>query len=157
MMVVIFGAAVRAGGRPSVTLLCRTEAAFACGGRLAHYLPTGAIGRFPPSEAAVMAKLLQGWGVPRHQIMLEETGVDTLSSARACARLLRGWQGPVRVATSGYHLPRCRLLLGLSGTWAAGCPPPPAPERRWFWRLRECAAMPADLVLVLFRKSVFDR
>ena len=140
MIVVIFGAAVRPDGQPSRALRQRVEAAFACGGPAATYLPTGAVGRYGASEAAVMAALLATLGVPEGQVILEETGVDTLSSARACARLLRGRAGPVRVATSGYHMARCRMLLRRFGVATAPCPPPPASQRwrtRWFWRLRE--------------------
>ena len=146
----IFGAAVRPDGQPSRALRQRTEAAFACGGVHATYMPTGAAGRHGPPEAQVMAALLQSYGVPAGQIIREETGTDTLSSARACARLLRDRRGPVRVATSGYHLPRCRMLLRRCGVAAGACPPPPESESwrtRWFWRLREAAALPVDAVL----------
>ena len=146
MIIIIFGAAVRPGGRPSQTLRARVEAAFRCGGTGARYLPTGAVGKHGPSEARVMAGLLEGLGVPPGQIMLEETGVNTRSSVRACAALLAGEDGPVRFASSGYHLPRCSMLLRLAGVRATACPPPPAQDRRWYWRLRECAALPVDVV-----------
>ena len=152
MIVVIFGAGVLAGGRPSRTLQARVEAAFRCGGPDARYLPTGAIGRHPPSEARVMAGLLAGLGVPASQITLEETATDTLSSALACARLLVGEPGPVRVASSGYHLPRCLLLMRMAGVPATRCPPPPPPLWPWYWRLREMAALPYDAVLMALRR-----
>ena len=144
MIIVIFGAAVLPGGEPSPTLRARVEAAFRCGGPGARYLPTGAVGRHGPSEARVMAGLLERLGVPPGQIVLEETGVNTRSSARACAALLAAERGPVRVASSGYHLPRCRMLLRMAGIRAEACPPPPAQDRRWYWRLRECVALLAD-------------
>lgn len=114
-------------------------------------MPTGAAGRHGPPEAQVMAGLLQSYGVPPAQIILEETGTDTLSSARACARRLRGQPGPVLVASSGYHIPRCRLLLWRFGIATRACRPPPPSSRwrtRWFWRLREAAAIPVDAVLM---------
>jgi uncharacterized SAM-binding protein YcdF (DUF218 family) len=154
MIIVIFGAAVRRDGQPSRALRQRTETAFACGGVAATYLPTGAAGRYGPPEAQVMADLLVAFGVPLAQIIREETGTDTLSSARACARLLQGRPGPVMVATSGYHLPRCRMLLRRYGIVTRPCPPPPTSQRwrtRWFWRLREALAIPVDLVLALRR------
>ena len=117
--IVIFGCGVLPGGRPSPALLARVEAAFRYGGISARYLPTGAVGRHGPSEARVMAGLLAKFGVPQGQIALEETGTDTLSSALACARMLRNWPGPVRAASSGYHLPRC-LMLRLAGVPAIG-------------------------------------
>ncbi len=142
----IFGAGVLAGGRPSRTLRARVEAAYRCGGPSARYLPTGAIGRNPPSEARVMAALLEALGVPAGQITLEETATDTLSSALACARLLSGQTGPIRAASSGYHLPRCLMLLRMAGVRATACPAPPAPHWPWYWRLREAAAIPYDAV-----------
>jgi uncharacterized SAM-binding protein YcdF (DUF218 family) len=147
---VIFGAAVRPDGQPSRALRQRTEAAFACGGTAATYIATGAAGRYGPPEAQVMADLLHGFGVPEAQITREETGTDTMSSARACARLLQGRAGPVMVATSGYHTPRCQMLLRRFGVATSACPPPPVSARwrtRWRWRVREALAIPFDWVL----------
>ncbi len=172
VIIVIFGAAVLRSGQPSETLRSRVAAAMACGARwrVPLYLPTGAVGRFGGSEASVMASLLRETGVPSEHIALEETGTDTLSSVRAVVRLLRcqtpapilsrtAGQGgvgaklpPIHVATSGYHLPRCLLLLRLAGITAHACPPPPAAQtfrQRWRWRLREVPAIPYDAALIL--------
>jgi uncharacterized SAM-binding protein YcdF (DUF218 family) len=144
---------VRSGGRPSTTLVLRVEAAAAFAARYADplFVPTGGVGRHGPSEASVMARLLRRMGVPFERILLEETGTDTLSSVRAVLRLVRG-VAPVYVATSGYHLPRCRMLLRLAGIPAFACPPPPASTgfwQRWYWRFREAAAIPYDGALGL--------
>lgn len=101
-----------------------------------------------------MAALLIGRGVPPADILLEETGTDTLSSVRAVVALLRAHQltAPVFAATSGYHLPRCLLLLRIAGVAARACPPPPAQTdlwQRWYWRLREAPAIPYDAMLGL--------
>jgi uncharacterized SAM-binding protein YcdF (DUF218 family) len=151
-VILIFGCAVLPGGRPSPTLRARVMAAFACGGTTARYIPTGAVGRHAPSEASVMAGLLTGLGVPPGQVRLEETATDTLTSAVACARMLAAETGPVRVASSGYHLPRCLMLLRMAGVRATACKPPPAGRWRWYSRLRECAALPYDAVAMLARK-----
>ena len=150
----IFGAAVLSGGRPSPTLLGRVRAAFDCGGRDAHYMPTGAVGRHGPSEASIMAGLLIGYGVPQDHLHLEESGTDTLSSAVACARLLGDRQGPVRIVSSGYHLLRCRMLMRMAGVAVTPCPPPPRERRIWYWRLRECVALPYDAVAMTFWLAV---
>jgi uncharacterized SAM-binding protein YcdF (DUF218 family) len=152
-VIVIFGAAVRPDGKPSTTLRLRVEAAVACGRRFTAplYLPTGAKGRHGASEASVMADLLHALGVPSGRILLEETGTDTLSSARAVARLVGG-RAPVYVASSDYHLPRCRMLLRLAGIAALACPPPPAATgifQRSYWWLREAAAIPYDAAIGL--------
>ena len=104
-----------------------------------------------------MASLLRSQATPEWKILLEETATDTLSSVRAMRRLLRvhAISGPVFVATSAYHLPRCLLLLWLAGIPARPCRPPPEPaaarfSQRWYWRLREIPAVPYDAALVLF-------
>ncbi len=145
--IIIFGAGVLRGGRPSPTLRARVEAAFRCGGPGAHYIPTGAIGRHGPSEASVMAGLLTGFGVPPDHITLEETATNTMSSARACAVLLAGQPGAVRFASSFYHLPRCRMLLWFAGVRATACLPPPRGAHTWYWCLREAVALPVDAII----------
>ena len=97
------------------------------------------------------------WG----RILVEPTGTDTLSSVLAVRRLLlaHGHQGPVFVATSAYHLPRCVLLLRLAGLPARACPPPPRPaaaywRKRWYWRLREVPALPWDAAVLLGRRAL---
>ncbi len=120
------------------------------------FVATGGVGRAPISEAAVMGSLLQRLGVEPGRILLEETGTDTLSSVRAVRALLRrrGHAGEVFAATSGYHLPRCVLLLRLAGLPARACPPPPQPAARrrlvrYYWWLREVPAVPYDAALLL--------
>ncbi len=149
---VVFGAGVLAGGRPSRTLRARVEAAFQCGGPAARYIVSGAVGRHPPAEAQVMAGLLESFGVPPAQIVLDEASTDTLSSALAMARLLKAESGPVRCATSGYHMPRCLMLLRMTGVRATACNPPPRPHYAWYWRLREAAALPYDAVMMAMRR-----
>lgn len=157
-VIVIFGAAVRPDGRASSTLRRRVDAAARFGRRFRApiFVPTGAVGRFGGSEAAVMGGLLRDFGVREEQLLLEETGTDTLSSVRAVRRLLRtrGIHAPVYAASSAYHLPRCVLLLRLAGIPALACPPPEFPAAgdrrlRWYWRLREVPAVPYDATLML--------
>lgn len=150
------------GGRPSTTLRWRVEAAAAFGHRFTAplFVPTGGIGRFGPSEASVMAALLQQRGVPRERIVLEESGTDTLSSARAVARLLRARNiaVPVFAASSFYHQPRCVMLLRAFGVVARAAGPPRvpagsswiAPGYRW---MREAAALAYDGVLALLVRA----
>jgi uncharacterized SAM-binding protein YcdF (DUF218 family) len=158
--IIIFGAAVRAGGTPSGALRRRVEAAAAFGRLLAAqghaplYVPTGGVGRHGPAEAVVAADLLAEFGVPEHDIQREETGTDTVSSVRAVRRLLRGRVGRVYAASSGYHLPRCVLLLRLAGLRALPAPRPTSPAAsgfclRWYWRLRELPALPFDAAVLL--------
>jgi vancomycin permeability regulator SanA len=159
MTILIFGAAVRPDGKASVTLQRRVEAAVTCakGEQEVRFIPTGGIGRYGPSEASVMADLLRESGVASEKIQLEETGTDTLSSVRAVSRMVGQQQerGEVFVATSGYHLPRCLILLYLFGILARPCPPPQISGagrwwKRWYWRIREVPALPYDVALALW-------
>ncbi|MBO1076964.1 YdcF family protein [Roseomonas marmotae] len=156
-VIIIFGAAVRPDGGPSLTLRRRVMAAASFGATLEDplYIPTGALGRHGPAEAVVMARLLQDLGVPGDAIRQELTATDTLSSATACAAMLRGHQGAVWAASSGYHLPRCVMLLRLMGLPARAAPPPEADmdwRDRWWWRAREGAALPVDFTLGLLAR-----
>lgn len=155
-VIVIFGAAVRPGGRPSTTLRWRVEAAASFATRFPAplFVPTGGVGRFGPSEASVMAELLVARDVPRERILLEESGTDTFSSARAVVSLLRarGFAAPVFAASSRYHVLRCVLLLRALGVPARAAGPPFVPAgRRWttrcYWWLREAVALPYDALL----------
>ncbi len=154
-VIVIFGAAVKPDGAPSGALRGRVDAALALGRRLPDplYLPTGGQGRFGRPEATVMTDLLRQAGVDPAAILPEPTGRNTIRSAQACARLLRPTRAPVYVATSGYHMPRCVVLLRLYGLRArpGGAAVGTASARwswRWFWRLREWPALPIDAALV---------
>ncbi|GAN98306.1 hypothetical protein Gxy13693_002_051 [Komagataeibacter xylinus NBRC 13693] len=156
--VVIFGAKLKPDGTPTRTLRLRVAAAHAFGMRQGRvmYVPTG--GPSPPSgrrEAAVMADMLHAAGVPPDGVVVEDTAPDTLASVIRCSALLQRWghAGPVAVASSAYHLPRCLLLMRMMGWRVVRVPPPPVPAargvgRRWFWRLREGAALPWDALLL---------
>lgn len=153
--IIIFGAAVRADGGPSLTMRRRVMAAAAFGRELEDplYVPTGGQGRFGPPEAEIMTRLLQDLGVPGTAIRPERQAKDTLQSARLCAALLRDHDGPIFAASSGYHLPRCLMLLRLHGLPARPVPPPEADfswRDRWWWRLREGAAYPYDAAIALW-------
>ncbi len=156
--IVIFGAAVHRGGRPSRMLTRRVQAAYVAGRKLPDplYVATGGVGQFHPSEAAVMRRLLLRAHVPQERILMDETATDTLSSVRAVRRLLEEHEftGTVYVATSKFHLPRCMILMRLAGFRPIACDPPKAAAsrrffKRWFWRLREVPAIPTDVVITL--------
>jgi len=157
---VIFGAAVRPGGGPSGTLKRRVNGAWRVGGAddATRYLPTGAVGKHGPSEASVMRDLLVSRGVAVEQIVLEESGTDTLSSVVECAKILesRSDVASVTVCTSSYHVPRCRLLLRLAGVRSrgvkAGGDRSALGLRTWFYYVaRELVATPWDATLLLLQ------
>ncbi|RYY17128.1 MAG: YdcF family protein, partial [Alphaproteobacteria bacterium] len=111
-------------------------------------------GRFGPAEATVMTELLLKAGIERGSIIPEQTAVNTLRSALACARLIGPERRRVYVATSAYHMARCTILLRLAGVrarpgQATGMAASRRWSRRWYWRLREIPAVPVDSALII--------
>jgi vancomycin permeability regulator SanA len=158
--VVILGAAVGPGGRPSPAMRRRVAAALAAGDvGAARFLPTGGVGRHPPAEAEVMRRLLIAAGVPPEHIAVEDTGTDTLSSLLACARILRAAGAErIRVATDGFHAPRCRAVLWAVGLHASAASAPGARAAygtaRWLRAVvHESLALPWDVVLARLRRG----
>lgn len=156
--IVIFGAAVRPGGRPSPALRLRIEGALAWARDhpAAMLLPTGGVGAHGPAEALVMRRVLVEAGIAASRIIVERHGRDTLESVRLCHRLLqeRGDCRRVICCTSRYHQPRCALLFRLLG-YRVVIPDVPRRmgrlSRRSYGRMvaREVAATPYDGLLLL--------
>lgn len=160
-LIVILGAAVRPDGRASPALLRRIE-----GGRiLAETYPdapifcSGAVGRFGPSEASIMAEVLARRGIPHERLVLDEASRDTLQTGLAAARHVRahGLAGAI-VCTDSYHVLRSRLILRalgvrtLDGAVRAGVAQMGAAS--WLrMRLRELPAIPYDGVLALIKRN----
>jgi uncharacterized SAM-binding protein YcdF (DUF218 family) len=156
--IVIFGAAVRDGGRPSPALARRIAyGLLAAHGSEAPVVCSGAAGRYGPSEAFVMAQALKADGVAAARLVLDEESRDTLQSVIFAARFLRR-RGLARciVCSDGYHLPRIRLLLAALGVAAEAGPVQRGPvgsKRQWLRMvLREALATPYDLAIVLARR-----
>jgi vancomycin permeability regulator SanA len=150
---VIFGAAVWEDGRASNAMRRRVEGALISAQGLpdALFLVSGGVGKQPPSEAAVMSKLLQDAGVLAGNILLDEASTDTLDSIRNCAEIVKSLPTirDVVVCSDVYHIPRCRWLFKLfsiptrSGKVASGRFQNTA--SRWlYYHLPECAALPWD-------------
>jgi uncharacterized SAM-binding protein YcdF (DUF218 family) len=90
-VVVVLGAQVLPGGRPSPTLEVRTRHAGGLYVRgLADLLvPTGGEGEHPPGEAVVMSGILREMGVPEAAIVREDTARSTWESAVKVAEIAR--------------------------------------------------------------------
>jgi len=116
---VILGAAVWRDGVPSPAMRRRVSAAIAAARDApgAQFLPTGGVGRNPPSEAALMQRLLREAGIAAERITTEEQGTDTLSSVVACVRILAGAGdvASVTVCTVAYHVARTRAVFRALG------------------------------------------
>lgn len=159
--VIVFGAAVRPGGTPSLALRRRIDraASWAREHPTSLIMPTGAAGEYGPAEARVMKQALIDAGIPARRIVVEPHGRDTLESIRLCDRLLRkrGDCGRVVVCTSRYHQPRCALLFRLLG-WKVLSPRMAMGigrlRRRTYGRMiaREVLALPYDALLLLAKR-----
>ncbi len=122
---VVLGAQVLPGGWPSRTL--RVRALFAA--RLYSQevvrlvIPSGGVGKHPPSEAAVISEVLRNAGVPDGDILLEEQGRTTRESARLVAELARARGiGSVLVVTDPLHCVRAVSAFEEVGLSAAAAP-----------------------------------
>lgn len=158
LVFVIVGAAVWEGGRASNAMRRRVEGALlsARGETNPLFLPSGGIGKHPPSEAEVMSRLLQIAGVPERNIVKDEDSHDTLQSVRNCVRILRSLPdfAQVVVCSDVYHVRRCRWLFKLygistrTGAVISGKTQTKA-WRWWYYTLREFPALIWDTLIVL--------
>jgi uncharacterized SAM-binding protein YcdF (DUF218 family) len=159
---IVFGAAIRPDGSPSGTLRRRIQTAFRSVEDLGQvrFLVTGGLVRNPPAEAVVMRRLLLELGASENQILIENQARNTRESALLCAAILRrqGDVGDVLVCSSRYHVPRCRMLLRLSGVrsrMGVGSEDAAAVGRGRiaYSVLREAAAMPLDAILLAVQRA----
>ncbi|WP_294190619.1 YdcF family protein [uncultured Sphingomonas sp.] len=147
----VFGAAVRADGRPSGALAGRIELARHLAARWPEAIVfcSGAIGDEGPSEASVIARGLRDT-VAADRLVLDEESRDTLQTARAAANSARS-NGIARcvACTDNWHQPRARMLLRLFGVRTMGARLEhghrPA-KRRARAYVREALALPYDAV-----------
>jgi len=86
---VVLGTQVLPGGKPSRTLDARVRhaARLHAAGRVDRVLVTGGVGKHPPSEAEVMARILREEGVPGEAVRLEDEAESTWDSARLVTAL----------------------------------------------------------------------
>ena len=161
LAIVILGAAVWPGGRPSPAL----ERRIGYGWRAAREWPdapvfcSGGLGEHPPSEAAVMAERLKERGLAPERLILDEHSRDTLENVVAAAGFMRrvGLSRAV-VCTDAYHLPRACMIFRQLGLAAQAGPVPegaadmaPAEWRRMV--AREWLAYPYDLIITRLRRT----
>jgi vancomycin permeability regulator SanA len=118
--IVLLGAAVWTGGRPSPTLLRRIEHAAVLyqAGAAPIIVGCGGLGNHPPAEAEVMKRELIVLGVPESAIRTETRSRNTLENAVFSARILRREKlENILIVSDRYHLPRavlCFKTLGFS-------------------------------------------
>jgi len=125
--ILILGAAVWPGGRPSPTMARRTQEAARQwhAGAASAVIPCGGVGRHKPSEAEVMKRLLVEAGVSEEVIHPEARSTSTATNI-AFARPILETLGvsEVLIVSDAYHLPRARLLGRRAGLKVQTASPP---------------------------------
>lgn len=159
-VVIVMGAAVWEGGRPSPALKRRVLHAVGLmkKNRADYLLVTGGLGKYPPTEARVMRTLAIDEGVSLQNIVMEEKGTSTFKSAVCCVKIISGnnWSNAI-VVSDPYHLYRCVFLFRRFGVRAVGSGAPGGRQANPLWKwgyyyLREFIALPWYLVLIAVEK-----
>ena len=136
---VVLGTEVLPGGRPSRTLDARVRhaAGLYARGRVRTLVPTGGLGKHPPSEAEAMGRVLREAGVPDDAVVLEDRALNTWDSARFVAGMSRklGVRG-VLVVTDPLHCVRTVAAFERAGLEAWAEPVYASPMWRGRWSLR---------------------
>jgi uncharacterized SAM-binding protein YcdF (DUF218 family) len=138
-VVVILGAQVLRGGRPSRTLEARTRHAggLYAGGGVDLLIPTGGEGEYPPGEAKVMSAILREMGVPDAAILREDSAQSTWESALRVAEIARARGVPeVIVVTDPLHGVRTVAAFRRAGLLAFAEPVYSSPMWRKKWSRR---------------------
>ncbi len=141
--ILILGAAVWENG-PSPTLLRRTRhAATLWNAKVAPFvIPCGGLGKHPPTEAAMMTRILQEHHVPRNAILQEDRSTTTLENLRFALPILSQIGArKVTIVTDTYHARRAKMVARHFGLIAVvSSPPTSRPKVKA--TLREWAALP---------------
>ncbi len=146
--IVVLGAAVWPGERPSPALGNRTREAVEL--YRAGYAPliicTGGVGTYPPSEGRVAARYAAELGVPEGAIRFEEQSTSTWSNAQGA------WDAGqkedikrVIVVSDGFHLARAKRIfadVGFEHVQVVPVPDSPFTPEQWTgFELRETLAL----------------
>ncbi|MFC1515744.1 YdcF family protein [Thermodesulfobacteriota bacterium] len=159
-VIIVLGAAVWRGGRPSPALQRRVShaASLMRKDKAGYLLLTGGFGKYPPTEARVMKDLAVNQGVPPDKIVLEEKGVNTFKSVVYCVQIMAGrnWTKAI-IVSDPYHLYRCLFLFRRMGVKAIGSGAPGGRQANPLWKwvyyyVRESIAFIWYLVRILILK-----
>ncbi len=153
--ILILGASVWPGERPSPILLSRVEAGVTLykQGYAPRIIVSGGLGKFPPSEAEVMRRVAVSMGVPPDDILVEDQSHSTMTNIRNSARIMaaHGWRS-VLLVTDPYH--EFRACRGAADTGLEVHPAPATdspgwtiPRLRAYYTIREVFAVIAYEIL----------
>ncbi len=153
-VVIVLGAKVMVGRHTSMVERTRRGAELVKNGQADYLLLTGGQGSDEDrSEAAAMAELAAGFGVPREKLILEDKSRNTRENATFSARICRerGWQ-KVIIVSDTFHLWRARRNFQHENLTVYTSPALQSdPSRHWYecgpMLLREEAAILRDMVV----------
>lgn len=132
-LAVVLGTKVERDGRPSPALKARCDEAVLLyrRGLFPLILTSGAHGKEGFDEGTVMKRYLVSQGVPTAAVIADNEGVNTWSTAKNTADLMRA-RGlrSVMIVSQYYHVPRTRLAFQKWGIWMIYN----AHARYWTWR-----------------------
>lgn len=133
--IVLLGVALGEGDEPTQELRARVRAAaqaYHMRGPVALIACGGVTGAHRTAEADVMARLLEGEGVPARDIVREDRSRTTMENFLNAAQLLGGAKGRrVLVVTSDYHMRRALMTARRVGFRAKGAPAALAHDGAW--------------------------
>jgi uncharacterized SAM-binding protein YcdF (DUF218 family) len=154
-VIVVLGAAVWPGGRPSPTLFARAGRGIALyqAGYAPRLLLTGGVGQFPPAEAEVMRRLALQAGVPESALVLDDQATSTWDSLRNARSImaLNGWRTAL-VVSDPFHMLRALTMAHDLGIEAYGAPAADSPTST-VGRLRRVYTFRESLALLWYFAS----
>ena len=153
-VIIVLGARIMPWNNTSMMERTRRGAELYKNGQAEYLLVTGGQGSDEDrSEAAAMAEIAQGFGVPKDRIILEDKSRNTRENAIFSARLCRerGWNKVVIVSDT-FHLWRAQRNFQHENLTVSTCPALQSdPSRHWYecgpMLLREEAAILRDMVV----------
>jgi uncharacterized SAM-binding protein YcdF (DUF218 family) len=147
--IIILGAAVWSGERAGPSLAARAQHAITLyhAGYASHLILSGGLGKYPPSEAEMMRRILTAAGVPEAALVLEDGSHSTEENLANSKRIMndRGWHNAL-IVSDPFHLYRAELIAQDLGLEAYGSPAPNSPNsiipvQRLYYTWREAGAI----------------
>ncbi len=148
--IVVLGAAVWPGERPSPALARRTAEAVELyqAGHAPLIIFTGGVGTYPPSEGRVAARYAEELGVPAEDIRFEEQSTSTWANAERAWEIAKDDEIKRAIVVSdGFHLARAKRIfadVGFEHVQVVPVPDSPFTAEQWAgFELRETLALVA--------------
>lgn len=148
-VIIVLGAAVWPGERPSPTLNARIQHAIELyrAGYASKIILSGGWGKYPPSEAEVMRRVMVNAGIPNDALWLEAKSRSTEENLAFSKKIMdaNGWRTAI-IASDPFHLYRAEMMACDLGIVAYGSPALNSPtwtiERFRLWNTgREAGAL----------------